>query len=157
MTAHNCSRPPQYHHIDPFMGYDLYRKIIKGRTDGQLMRVLQGLYRKYGKTFQAMSLGVDVIYTSDHRNFQAINTTDFDNFVVSPLRRPGIDSWVGESIFVSDGHDWRWARKIIMPIFARAHVANFSGLNVHWDRVFQILPEAGVTVDLKPLFRRLVC
>ena len=139
------------------MGYDLYRKTVKARAEGRLMKMLQSHYQKYGKTFQAKFLGVDVLYTSDPQNIQAINTTEFDNFLVNPLRRPANDDWVGEGIFVSDGQDWKQARKIIMPIFARAHVADLSGFKVHLDRMLQLLPEAGETVDLKPLFRRLVC
>lgn len=143
--------------MDPFMGYDLYQKTNKARAEGRLMRVLQDLYRKYGKTFQAKFLGVDVIYTSDPRNIQAINTTEFNNFLVSPLRRPANDDWVGEGIFVSDGHDWKQARKIVMPVFAREHVTDLSGFKVHLDRMLQLIPRAGETVDLRPLFRRLVC
>ena len=79
------------------------------------MRLLQDLYRKHGKTFRAKFLGVDVIYTSDPQKMQTINTIDFDNFLVSLLRRPANDSWVGGGIFFdSDGHEWKLARNIIM-------------------------------------------
>lgn len=121
------------------------------------MRVLQDLYHIYGKTFQARFLGVDVIYTCDPQNIQAINTTEFNNFHVNPLRRPINADWVGEGIFVSDGHDWKQARKIIMPVFARAHVADLSTFRVHLDRMMLLLPGNWETVDLRPLFQRLVC
>jgi cytochrome P450 len=139
------------------MGYDHYRETVKARVEGRLIRVLQLLYHKYGKTFQAIFLGVDVIYTSDPVNIQAINTTEFNSFHVSPLRRPANGDWVGEGIFVSDGHVWKQARKIIMPIFRREHAADLSRLKVHVDRMFELLPGSGETVDLRPLFRRLVC
>lgn len=121
------------------------------------MKMLQDLYHKHGKTFQARFLGADVIYTSDPQNIQVMNTAEFNNFLVSPLRRPANDNWVGEGIFVSDGQDWKQARKIIMPIFAREHVADLSGFKVHLDRMLQLIPRTGETVDLRPLFRRLVC
>ena len=123
------------------------------------MRVLQDLYHTYGKTFQARFLGVDVIYTCDPPppTIQAINTTEFTRFRVNPLRRPINADWVGEGVFVSDGHDWKQARKIIMPVFARAHVADLSVFRVHLDRMIDLLPGDWETVDLRPLFRRLVC
>lgn len=68
MLAHNCSQPRHYHHADPFTGYDLYRKTVKGKAEGRQMRVLQDLHHRYGKTFQAKFLGVNVIYTSDPQN-----------------------------------------------------------------------------------------
>ena len=88
---------------------------------------------------------------------QVINTTEFNNFFVSPLRRPANDNWAGEGIFVSDGHDWKQARKIIMPILAREHVTDLSsGFKVHLDRMLKLIPRARETVDVRPLFRRLV-
>lgn len=156
MKRRDCSPLTFYRHKDPFFGSDLYRKTVKSKANGDYKDTLQGFYQQYGKTFQANVFGETVIYTSDMENIQAINTTQFDNFGVEGIRRQANANWVGEGVFVSDGATWKHARKLVMPIFARAHIADLSGFSKHLNRMLDLIPRNGETVDLRPLFRRLV-
>lgn len=153
---HNCSRPQQYRHKDPIFGLDLYRKTVASRAKGDYKNTLQNFFRRYGKTFEAHIFGETVIYTSEVENIQAINTSEFENFGVEGIRKQANASWIGEGIFVSDGEVWKYARKVVMPIFARKQVADLKGFGEHLEKMMELVPGDGEMVDLRPLLRRLV-
>ena len=156
MKRYTCGRPRQYHHKDPIFGLDLYRKTVATKAKGDYRHTLQGFFHRYGKTFEAHVFGQTVIYTSDVENIQAINTTEFENFGVEGIRKQANASWIGEGVFVSDGDIWKHARKVVMPIFARKQIADLKRFGEHLERMMELVPRNGETVDLRPLLRRLV-
>jgi hypothetical protein len=63
----------------------------------------------------------------------------------------------GPGIITNDGKVWEHARAMIRPSFARSLVADRDMFDVHVEHFLGLLPELGATVDLQPLFDRLVC
>ena len=59
-------------------------------------------------------------------------------------------------MFVSDGAVWKHARILVMPIFARHMLQIFQASRCILNRMLELVPRNGETVDLRPLFRRLV-
>ena len=151
-----CCKVPCYPQRIPYFGLDLYALLDKGRQDGALLSTLQNLFRVHGKTFQARLWGQTIIYTIDVANIQAIHTTEFDHFGVEPIRKSVNQGWIGDGIFVSDGPLWKHSRNFLKPAFSKSQFADLLSFGTHVDRLLTLVPSDGASVDLQPLFQRLV-
>ena len=66
-------------------------------------------------------------------------------------------SMIGKGIMDTDGGAWSRSRGLIMPTFARSRIADRKFFDRHFQRFLACLPTDGTTtVDLKPLFEKLV-
>ena len=151
-----CCKAPCYPQKIPYFGLDLYAVLEKGRRNGALLSTLQNLFRVHGKTFQATMWGQTIIYTIDVANVQAIHTTEFDHFGVEAIRKSVNQRWVGDGIFVSDGPVWKQSRNLLKPAFSKSQFADLLSFGTHLDRSLALIPNHGATVDVQPLFQRLV-
>lgn len=64
--------------------------------------------------------------------------------------------FLGRGIFLEDGHAWKRSRDLIKPLFKRAELSDVEGFAKFVDRMFALIPRDGTTVDLQPLFQKLV-
>ena len=151
----NCRQCPHYPHKDLF-GKDLHDAMIQGMLSGSFLKFRQSLYAKYGKTYAARFWFDKQLYTMDLKNMQTILALDFDSYGVEDLRMPTSGDWLGNGVFTTDGPFWKHARDSIKPIFARAQISDLKTFGKHVDRLMELLPTNGSTVDLQPLFLRLV-
>ena len=151
-----CQNPPLYPQKVPYIGSDLSSVLDQARQDGVLASKLQQLFQTYGKTFQATIWGQKVLYTMEDANIQAVHTTEFRNFGAEPIRKTVNQGWMGDGIFVSDGAMWKHSRSLLKPMFSKGQYADLPSLDVHVNRLLALVPGDGVTVDLQPLFQRLV-
>jgi hypothetical protein len=92
----------------------------------------------------------------DDANIQAIHTIDFKHFGVEPIRKTVNQGWMGDGIFVSDGPKWKHSRSLLKPVFSKGQYADLPSLDVHVNKLLALVPGDRVTVDLQPLFQRLV-
>jgi cytochrome P450 len=109
----------------------------------------------YGHTFQSNPYGKTGIFTIEPPNLQAILATDSKSFGLEPLRLFFFEPFIGRGIVTTDGPFWKHSRALIRPTFARAQVADLSAMKIHVDRLIDLIPKDGSTVDLQPLFARL--
>jgi cytochrome P450 len=84
-------------------------------------------------------------------------STHFKHFGLQPLRYEGGKGFFGNGLLVTDGAQWKSSRALIRPAFDIAHIANFDRLSGYVERFMSLLPRDGSTLDLFPLFKRLVC
>jgi cytochrome P450 len=112
-------------------------------------------FNTYGHTFQSNPYGRTGIFTIEPPNLQAILATDSESFGLEPLRLFFFEPFIGRGIVTSDGPFWKHSRALIRPTFARAQVADLSAMKIHVDRLIDLIPKDGSTVDLQPLFARL--
>ena len=154
---HKCERVKKYRHKDPFLGTDLVRQISKGMAQGNLMDMSRRNFIEYGKTFQANLMGTTVLYTMDSQNIQTVTSLQFAKFGVEPLRKAASEKWMGNGIFTRDGPVWEHARQTLKPVFQRAQIGNLLPFERHVCRMLNRIPRDGSTIDLQPLFHRLVC
>ena len=152
----HCNSPPRYPQKIPFLGLDLANLLNRSRQEGALLSKLQLLFRRYGKTFQATLWGQTIVYTMDAANIQSVHTREFKSFGVEPIRKTVNQGWMGDGIFVSDGPIWKHSRTLLKPYFSKDQFADFSSFDTHVERLLTILPQDGTTIDLQPLFQRLV-
>jgi hypothetical protein len=149
-----CQEPPSYPHKDP-LGKDLYELSVEAYKQQRFLDLNEELFEKYGPTFKTISNGKIWIKTKDPRVSKAMYATFFEKFGMEPIRYEK-NGFFGDGILVTDGARWKHSRGLIRPAFEMAHIANFDRLHRHVNRFLKILPKDGSTVDLLPLFKRLV-
>ena len=153
---HKCERVKKYRHWDPFLGTDLVKQISKGMAQGNLTDSSRRNFKEYGKTFQANLMGTTVLYTMDSQNIQTVTAREFAKFGVEPLRKAASEKWMGNGIFTTDGPIWEHARQTLKPVFQRAQIGNLLPFERHVTRMLSLIPRDVSTIDLQPLFHRLV-
>ena len=156
MSKNRCKEPVQYRHKDPILGLDLFLAYKNAFEKGKFLEISQRQFELYGKTFKAKSFGTTMIKTIDPEVSKAVHGTFFDNFGLQPLRYDTAKNLFGNGIIVVDGPAWAHARSMIRSSFEIVHIANFDFLSQHVDRFMELIPQDGSTVDLLPLFKRLV-
>ncbi|KAI1817470.1 cytochrome P450 [Poronia punctata] len=156
MRRNGCADVPVYPHKDPFFGLDLFLLYKKAFEERDFLGLNQRLFEKYGKTYRAHPLGTPTIKTMNPEITKYVHATFFDHFGVEKIRS-GIEYLWGDGITVVDGDKWAARRKSIKPSFDVAHIANMENRSLasHVDKLMNLLPRDGSTIDLLPLFRRL--
>lgn len=157
MSKNGCQEPPSYPHKDPIFGIDLFLLYKKAFQERNFLDLNWQLFEKYGKTYQANRLGNRVIKTMDPELTKYTHATFFDHFGVEKIRSGAEYLW-GDGITVVEGEKWAVRRKLIKPSFDVVHIGNLENrsLGTHVARLMELIPRDASTVDLMPLFRRLV-
>ena len=156
MRKYDCKAPKKYPQKDPLLGLDLVYATAQSAREGRFQESLQHRHETHGRTFQTTILGATVIYTIDPRVVSTVFSSAADRFGAAPIRLPPAECLVGKGIFTTDGTEWACSRELIKPCFARARVTDLTFLEVHVDRLLELIPRDGSTVDLQALFRLLV-
>ena len=157
LRNHGCKPAVRIKTQDPILGVDLFVSFAKADGAGRRSEAFRQLHERYGRTFEMKALSGVQIQTSEPENIQAICTSAFDNFGVGPMRgRIGMP-FLDRGIFTEDGEYWKHARALTRPTFSRAEIADLDGFEHHVKHLFPLLPPDGVTFDMLPLVKRLVC
>ena len=153
---HGCALSVRIPAKDPIFGLDTVLENIRSMKENRRMKTIYSQVQKYGQTFESWPFGRRVISTIDARNIQFVLSTEHEKFGVGPVRELTQEPMTGKGIITSDGHVWRHGREMIRPTFMRSQIADREMLDEHVERFLAVLPENGETIDLKPLFDRLV-
>ena len=113
-------------------------------------------HEEFGATFQSMALGKTRIFTIDPDNARAIFSTSFEDWGVQPLRLAPWKPLLGAGVMDTDGPHWKYSRGMVQALFRREQIADLSSFDVHVDRLISLIPKDGSTVDMQPLFARLI-
>jgi hypothetical protein len=143
-TSNGCAEPPRYPHKDPVLGIDLFSQYMNAFKAENFLDFSKGMFDEFGRTFKANVVGKTTIRSIDPEVSKAV------------LRYGVATHLWGNGIIVVDGERWKHARALMRPSFEVVHLANFDRLRKHVDTFLNLLPEDGSTVDLMPLFLRLV-
>lgn len=145
-----------YPHRAFSFGYDLQRIHEQSVKDGNSQAVRKDLFQQHGKTFAANWVGQSVIYTMHRDNIEVVLGTSASSFIMSPLRNEIAEPLLGRGLLTRDGDTWQRSRSLAMQVFSKSQVANLDALEVHLQKMLALLPTDGKTVDLQPLFQKLV-
>lgn len=152
-----CTDPPSYVHRDPVLGADLFLRKMRALQSGTYLEAGSRLYESFSsKTFMSRSFGSTTYHTVDPEVVKGYQSTFFKDFGYEPLRFALAKNLWGNGIAVADGQHWTTARSIIRNSFDVVHTANMQRLEYHVGRFMELIPRDGSTVDLQPLFKRLV-
>ena len=153
---HGCLPARRYPQRIPYIGSDVYQTMFKSKYSGRHLQFMQGLFARYGSTFEATIWGQPWIFTADAAVMHAINTTQARCFGVEPIRQTVNKGWMGDGIFVSDGPKWKESRLLFKPLFLKTQVLPLQRFDGHLENLFRNIPGNGTTIDLQSLFRRMV-
>lgn len=152
-----CTDPPFYPHYDPVWGIDLFINKMRALSSGTYLDSSAAVYRLFAsKTFMSKSFGSTTYHTIDSEVVKNYQSIFFSNFGIEPLRYHLAENLWGNGIVVADGQRWASARSFIRSSFDVVHTANIERLEYHVDRMMSLIPRDGTTIDLMPLFKRLV-
>lgn len=152
-----CKDPPPYPHRDPIWGTDLFLKKMRALSSGSYLQTSTHFHKLFkSKTFMTNVFGNTTYHTIDPEVVKSYQSTFFGDFGYEPLRFHIAENLWGNGIAVADGQTWASARSIIRGSFDVVHTANLDRLEYHVQRFLDLIPRDGSTVDLLPLFKRLV-
>ena len=155
-VQHGCQRPRKYPHSDPIWGYDLHRERTKATQSGNLMKLYERHFELYGKTFEEQFFNTKVINTMEAANIQQAAALSFQDWGKLSSRNASSSPFLGRGIFSEDGAFWKHSRDLIKPTFARSEISDVNSLGVFVDRLLDLIPHDGTTVDIQPLIHKLV-
>lgn len=157
IRRNGCAEPPCYPHKDPFLGLDLFGKYMDAFKSETFLDFNKQMFDRYGRTFKSNVLGTTTYRSIDPELSKAVFTTYASKFGLEPMRYNVANHLWGNGIIVVDGERWKHARALMRPSFEVVHLANFERLEKHTATFMKLLPSDGTTVDIMPLFLRLVC
>ncbi|KAF2826436.1 cytochrome P450 [Ophiobolus disseminans] len=148
----SCVEPPHYPHKDPILGLDLFLQYTRAFRSHTFLDFSTHIFVTHGKTFKCNVLGTPTFRTADPQVSKAVFATHASSFGLYPIAK---HIW-GNGIIVVDGERWNHGRALMWGSFEVVHLRNFERLERHVDVFMGLLPQEGETVDLMPLFQRLI-
>ncbi|KAI4209216.1 MAG: hypothetical protein LQ351_007832 [Letrouitia transgressa] len=153
---HGCQPPPSLPRKDPIFGVDVAFRMFQSYRSGQRSATFKAQHEQYGPTFQSVALGKTRIFTIDPANLRAIFSTNFHDWGVQPLRLGPWGPMLGKGVMNMDGLFWKHSREMVQPLFRREQAFDLVTFDRHVARLLELLPRHRETVDLQPLFARLI-
>jgi hypothetical protein len=154
---YGCIEPPSLPLRDPVWGLDFFFQKMRALKSGDYLESSTALFKQFSsKTFKGYSFGTTTYHTIDPEVVKSYQSTFFKDFGIEPLRYHLAENLWGNGIVVADGRRWVSARSFIRSSFDVVHTANIERLDHHVQKFMQLIPRNGSTVDLMPLFKRLV-
>jgi len=139
-----------------YLGLDFLYRQLKDYNDHRLLEGWrQALTEQDAHTVSWHILNQQVILTVDAENVKTLLATDFDVWSLGQERIQMMSAFLGKGIFTTEGAAWKHSREMLRPCFERSQVADVSLFEKHVDRLVDILPTDGTTVDLQPLLQEL--
>ncbi|KAJ4365438.1 hypothetical protein N0V95_000489 [Ascochyta clinopodiicola] len=108
-----------------------------------------------GHTRHHIVFGTEFFGTDDPENVKAVLATNFSSWSLGQERITEMSSYLGYGIFVNEGAAWKHSREMLRPCFERSQVADVDMLERHTQRLIDMVPQDGTTVDLQPLLHDL--
>ncbi|PQE21990.1 cytochrome P450 alkane hydroxylase protein [Rutstroemia sp. NJR-2017a BBW] len=150
----SCQPPTLYLHKDPILGIDLFILIVKHRKIHQSTQVALQRHGKYGRTYQALSLGRTTIHTIHPENIKAVHGSNWKDWGVARLE--AMEPFCGYGFLTVNGEEeWKRYRKMLAPFLAESNVLELASLETTLERSLRRLPETGETVDFSPILDEL--
>lgn len=96
------------------------------------------------------------IFTADPENVKAILATQFEEYGKGERFHNAWKDFLGDSIFTTDGEQWKKSRNLIRPQFIKSRVSDLDIFEKHVNILIGQISGQGQGVDLSALFYRCV-
>ncbi|KAG5947202.1 hypothetical protein E4U53_006452 [Claviceps sorghi] len=154
-----CQPPRKYPHRLPWLldprGRDLQRRRLEGWIQGCYNGLYQEQFLACGPTFEERSPTGTLLCTTDDDNWRTILALRADDYTKEESRSRMMMRFTGPGILTNEGAAWRRSRDLIKPLFVRAELSDVTRFKRHVDRLMDVLPRDGRTVDLMPWIAKL--
>ena len=154
-----CLSPKSFKHYEPFLGLDLLYSMAMALKENRFLDWQKTFFaEQHAKTFEATLLGSRMLYTSESENMKAMSTSVEHDFGVEPIRNGNgaVTPFTSHGTSTSDGEIWQYSRNLIKPYFDRDGYRNLHRLEIHVDKLLELIPTDNSTFDLQPLLQRWV-
>ncbi|KAK7745336.1 hypothetical protein SLS53_002832 [Cytospora paraplurivora] len=94
-------------------------------------------------TMEFRALGRRAVFTADPENIKAILTTQFAEFGKGEIFHKEWREFLGDSIFVTDGHMWHTSRQLLKPQFIRDRISHLHCFESHLETFFRAMANGG--------------
>lgn len=94
------------------------------------------------------------IFTADPENIKAILATQFDDYGKGKPFHEDWKDFLGDSIFTTDGEEWKASRNLIRPQFIKSRVSDLEIFEKHVTILMSMIGGKGEEVDISALFYR---
>jgi hypothetical protein len=155
IRKHGCKEAPSLTGNNGFVGLDLWFLLLKRSSSGLEKLPVEKQFDVLGSTFRTQMATKPVIRTMEPQNLQCVFSWDADSFANRPLRHFAFSPLVGDGVMTLDGARHERARGLIRPTFSKTHIGDEEAYDLHVQKLINLLPTDGSTVDLQPLFERL--
>lgn len=148
---HGCL-PAKYHQTPFTFGALFWWGQIKAIKEHCLLPYMSNNFREVNRhTRRHFVFGTHFITTEDSENVKAVLATNFGAWSLGQERIQEMSSYLGYGIFVNEGAAWKHSREMLRPCFERSQVADVDILERHTQRLLDLVPKDGTTIDLQPL------
>ena len=148
-----CEPVNKYPHYLPW-GLDLFRERSKAIREGRYRTLCLEQFQEYGPTWLEDTMAGPVINTMEPENARTVKSAKFHHWSKNKHRKQS--PFLGSGLFSQDGEEWKRSKALVMPLFQRAELSDVERFATYANRLFPLLPTDGSTVDLQPLFEKLV-
>ncbi|CAG8961587.1 hypothetical protein HYFRA_00006121 [Hymenoscyphus fraxineus] len=148
----SCKPPPKYPHLEHVIGIDLMYKTFRLMTQKRAITALAERHKKYGLTFEIVSVGQRVLHTMHPENFKAVYGSNWEDWGVEPARLKAMEPFCGRGFITTDGEIWKYVRRIMKPAFSETDAVDLDSLGVAVGECLSELPADGKMVDFAPIF-----
>lgn len=94
------------------------------------------------------------IFTADPENMKAILATQFEDYGKGETFHEDWKDFLGDSIFTTDGEEWKRSRNLIRPQFIKSRVSDLDIFEKHMNVLLRMIGGQGQEVDISALFYR---
>lgn len=116
----------------------LYSKLPRGRS----------------RTVEMTIAAQRFIFTADPENIKAILAAQFEDYGKGEVFHKEWKDFLGDSIFTTDGEEWRNSRNLLRPQFVKTRVSDLDIFEKHLDVLISMMGGNGEVVDISELFYR---
>lgn len=100
-------------------------------------------------TVEASPAGRRVVFTADPENIKAILATQFNDYGKGKPFHDEWQSFLGDSIFTTDGDMWHSSRQLIRPQFIKDRVSDLGIFEEHTQILIKQIKKHGLTAEGK--------
>ena len=153
---HGCLPAKRAPAKDPLLGIDWFFNNLKSFREHRLLEFWQsGLRDNNAHTLTLLMFGQRLYITDEPENVKTLLATKFDDWSIGAERIKQITAILGKGIFTTEGPAWKHSRDLLRPCFERSAVADVTMMGKHTNRLIDLIPKDGTTIDLAPLFHQL--
>ncbi|KAG6118006.1 hypothetical protein E4U14_007320 [Claviceps sp. LM454 group G7] len=112
-------------------------------------------FSQHGRTFMHRTPLGQTVSTIEVENFRTVLALNFEDYSKQPVRSKAVLQFLGLGVFTKDGSSWKRSRDLLRPLFKRAELSDIDRFKKHVDRMLNLIPRDGRTVNMAPLLGKL--